>query len=175
MIPVGFRALSDHRKLQLAATIESGRPALLRFRLIGPTLFSTGYSYDPTGAWCLIRFATGVRYSAFCPGGAEWCALLQDALCNRAERCALDAWARHEAALFRRPGSRYLPNRTLRQYFAGRKFMLPVSTVSAAVVVRQSLIIRRFGNRYYHYISLSPTTLATAEHADGPVSCDPDV
>jgi hypothetical protein len=166
MIPVGFRQFSDKNKLKLAETIMSGRPALLRFLLIGPNVFATGYLGDcrtaqgdcpeQSGAWCLLRFPSGLRFSAFCPGGVEYGALLRDELCFRAEQMALDQWRDYGASLFGRAPCGYLVDRSLSRYFLGRKLLLPMCSSPTCVVVRQSMILRRFGTRYYHYISLSP-------------------
>lgn len=167
--PVGFRTMSLARQLRLFDTISSGRQAVLRFRLPGPAIFATGYcSSSPCGAWCFLRFPSGLRYSAFCPGGGEFGVLLRDALCDRAEDRCLAAWCADRAAC-RSPACCYRVDWSLRVYRVGRCFLLPQSTVPTVVRVVRSFILRRFGDRYYHYVFL------TGVFPDAGLSSDPTV
>lgn len=167
MTPVGFTTLSDRGKLKLYETIASGRQATLRFRLFAPDIFATGYSINPTGAWCMLKFNNGRRFTAFCPGGESFSPLLRDALCDRAEDMALAEWAAWSRRQYgRAPVS--APNKSLRQYWRGRLLRLPASPVPTTVKVVRSFIIRRFGSRYYHYIFLAGVT-----DADNPLATTP--
>lgn len=166
---IGFKTLREDRKLKLYATIASGRQAVLRFRLFAPDIFATGYSVNPTGAWCMLKFNNGRRFTAFCPGGESYSALLRDALCDRAEDMALAEWAAWTRSKYTRSGARSLRNRSLRMFWRGRLLRLPASPVETIVKITRSFIIRRFGNKYFHYIFIAwvtdDTTTATCPKA----------
>lgn len=167
MIPVGFTSLGDSLKLKLYSTIAAGRQATLRFKLLGPDIFATGYSTNPTGAWCMLKFSNGRRFTAFCPGGESFSPLLRDALCDRAEDMALAEWAAWSKRQYRRAPV-YACNKSLRRYWRGRLLRLPASPVPTTVKIVRSFIVRRFATKYFHYIFLAGVS-------DGPVSCHPDL